>query len=178
MNKEDALTAERLREVLNFDPQTGVFTRRTKTTRSPVGEVVGSMHHKGYLRMSVDGRIYWAHRLAWLHEKGEWPNGALDHINRIRTDNRIANLREASSAENNCNVTIPKTNTSGVKGVSWNEECRKWRVKVVMNRKPYYGGMFSCIEDANQVVTALRAKLHGAFSTDGLPQANSQEGAK
>lgn len=176
MNKEDALTAERLREVLDYDAETGIFTRRMKTNiNTVVGQVVGSLHHKGYLRMSVDGHIYWAHRLAWLYVYGEWPKGPIDHANRIRTDNRICNLREASYAENNRNVSISKTNKSGAKGVSWDKSNNKWRANVVLKRKNHSAGLFDSVADAAKAAQALRAKLHGEFATDGLPQANSQE---
>ena len=90
MTSEKSLTAERLREVLDYDPDTGVFTRKVRTASSvKVGDVAGSLNGKGYIRIRVDGRLYFAHRLAWLYVHGEWPVDQVDHINGIKNDNRI-----------------------------------------------------------------------------------------
>lgn len=98
------LTAERVRELLHYEPATGIFTRRIRTSnRTKVGAIVGADNGKGYLQISVDWRLYSAARLAWLYMTGEWPKEEIDHINRVRSDNRFSNLREATRSSNNCN---------------------------------------------------------------------------
>ena len=92
--KQDKLTAERLRERLHYDAGTGVFTRRVGSGHARTGEMAGSVHSTGYVRISIDGGKYTAHCLAWLYVHGVWPPDQIDHINGNRSDNRIANLRE------------------------------------------------------------------------------------
>jgi hypothetical protein len=92
--KQDKLAAERLRERLRYDGGTGVFTRRVGSGHARAGEIAGSVHSTGYVRIGIDGGKYTAHRLAWLYVHGVWPSDQIDHINRNRSDNRIANLRE------------------------------------------------------------------------------------
>ena len=106
-DSKQELTAERLREVLAYDPDTGVFTWKARTSpfsRVNVGDVAGNLRRDGYIEICVDGRKHQSHRLAWLYVYGEWPADQIDHINGIRTDNRIANLREANNAENHHNL--------------------------------------------------------------------------
>ena len=91
------LTAARLRELLQYDPETGVFTRLVKTSNGiKVGDVAGTADARGYILIRVDGWLHLAHRLAWLHMTCEWPKGMIDHINGVRDDNRWSNLRRAA----------------------------------------------------------------------------------
>ena len=92
--KQDKLTAERLRERLHYDAETGVFTRRFGSGHARAGDMAGTVHRTGYVRISIDGGKYTAHHLAWLYVHGVWPSDQIEHINRKRSDNRIANLRE------------------------------------------------------------------------------------
>ena len=92
--KQDKLTAERLRERLHYDAGTGVFTRRVGSGHARAGDMAGTIHSTGYVRISIDGGKYTAHHLAWLYVHGVWPSDQIEHINRKRSDNRIANLRE------------------------------------------------------------------------------------
>ena len=92
------LTAARLRKMLHYDPETGVFTRLW------TGNVTGCPDAKGYLRIAADGRSYRAHRLAVLYMTGAWPSEQIDHINQVRTDNRWSNLRPATNGENGANT--------------------------------------------------------------------------
>lgn len=86
------LTVERLRELLDYDPETGVFRWKEPRRKCRVGEVAGSLRKDGYVKIQVDGRFYQAHRLAWLCVYGVWPS-AIDHIDGNRANNAIANLR-------------------------------------------------------------------------------------
>ena len=143
------LTAEHLRSILNYDPETGIFTRKVRTSRSVrAGDVAGSVSGNGYLQISVQSRLYHAHRLAWLYVYGEWPKDQIDHINRIRTDNRIANLREVTHKQNNQNKSKPSNNTSGYPGVYWYKQSSKWQAKIKHNQKSIHLGHFSILEEA------------------------------
>ena len=109
---------ECLRELLHFNPKSGVFTRRVLPIRNQVrvGDIAGTNYWRGYRAIRVAGRIYKAHRLAWLYVTGEWPKSRLDHINRDPSDNRFCNLREDTRAQNAVNSCVKSTSASGVKG--------------------------------------------------------------
>lgn len=162
---EAALTAERLRELLHYDPETGIFRWKVARGRkAPAGSVAGSLESKGYNQIKIDGRTYMAHRLSWLYFMERWPTDQIDHINGEKADNRFANLREATGAENSHNRRIPRHNTSGVKGVSFDKRYGKWRAELQWDGKSHYLGMFNAIEDAAAAVEAARRLHHGAFA--------------
>jgi len=101
------LTTDRLRELLDYDTETGLFRWKTPTNnRITVGSLAGQNHPKGYTRIGVDGAKYLAHRLAWLYVHGVWPINQIDHINRMKTDNRINNLRDVIDGINKRNVDV------------------------------------------------------------------------
>lgn len=120
------LTVERLKELLHYDPETGVFTwQRTDTPFNLRfrGKSAGTLKARGYIEIGIDGRKYKAHHLAWLWAHGELPKVSLrmgiDHINRDSNDNRICNLRLVRASMNCQNRRQSIPNTSGIKGVSW-----------------------------------------------------------
>lgn len=145
-----SLSAERLREVISYDPATGIFTRRVSVgrRRSKVGDVAGSVTWNGYAIICVDSLQYRAHRLAWLYVYGKWPNADIDHINRNRIDNRIANLREATRGQNMQNAGLQKNNMSGIRGVYWDNVKQKWTANIQHNHRTIYLGRFDRIDDA------------------------------
>lgn len=124
------LTAARLRELLDYYPETGLFVWRAAHGRwgsLPAGTVVGYKGSDGYLRLFVDGVKYLAHRLVWLHVHGEWPPCQIDHIDGCRSMNAITNLRLATPSENLQNRQgAMSNNQSGILGVFWNESQQKW----------------------------------------------------
>ncbi len=143
------LTAEQLRSILNYDPETGIFTWKVRTSASvKAGDVAGCPGVNGYLRISVQSRLYQAHRLAWLYVYGVWPKDQIDHINRNRSDNRRANLREVTHKQNQQNKSKPSSNTSGHPGVYWCRRRSKWRAKIEHNYKQVHLGYFTDIEEA------------------------------
>ena len=143
------LTAEYLRSILNYDPETGIFTRKVRTSsRAKVGDVAGSPRGDGYLLIMVCSRKYLAHRLAWLYMYGEWPKDQIDHINRNRSDNRIANLREVTNKQNLQNAGKYSHNTSGHPGVYWHKQGPKWRAQITHNYKDIHLGYFTTLEEA------------------------------
>lgn len=144
------LCAGRLREVLRYDMETGHFYWRKNIHHrcSGVGERAGGMQSNGYVRIGIDGNRYLAHRLAWLYVHGEWPRIGIDHINRIRNDNRIKNLRLANQMLNCRNVGLSTRNKSGHKGISWVKDRKKWLAQVRINGKHASLGRFDKKSDA------------------------------
>lgn len=163
------LTAARLRELLSYDPETGIFRRLVSTSRNAkAGDVAGGLNSEGYVRISVDGSSYRAHRLAWLYVHGVWPSDQLDHWNGVRNDNRYKNLREATNAQNQQNYGIPKSNSSGHVGVSWHKGHRKWLARIKLGGHQRYIGHFANIEDAVAARAKAKAELHTFHPTDRI----------
>jgi len=157
------LTAARAREVLSYDPETGALTRRIRSANMVVvGEVAGCLGTNGYIMVSVNGKQYRAHRLAWLIQTGEWPPADIDHLNGIRTDNRWANLRAVSRSVNNENQRAAKaTNKSaGLLGVSFIPRLGKFRALIRVGGKNKHIGMFLTAEAAHQAYVAEKRRLH------------------
>lgn len=129
-------SAERVREVLHYDPETGVFTWiKTLSIRAVAGKVAGTVNKRGYRLISVDKKTIPAHRLAWLHYYGKNPEGVIDHINGMTGDNRIENLRDVSQMVNTRNSRIYKNNSSGYPGVYLDKKRNVWYVQIWDNMK-------------------------------------------
>ena len=135
----DNLAAERLREILDYAPDTGIWTWRGNG-RQPNGAVAGTGHPGGYRQILINGFWYLAHRLAWLYMTGEWPPADLDHVNRNRSDNRWINLRVATRSLNCANRPQQTNNTSGLKGVTWSTFHRKWQAQIQIDGKKRHLG--------------------------------------
>lgn len=159
-----ALTAERLRELLDYDPETGIFTWRISRGSAKAGAVSGTINADGYIVLGVDGVLRRASRLAWLYMTGGWPQNEVDHIDQDRANNRWDNLREATHAQNGRNRSRRSDNTSGRIGVCWDKDVGKWRARIRLNGVDRHLGLFTSLDAA----TAARrdAELHffGAFS--------------
>lgn len=149
MTKE-TLTRNELTRLLSYDPDKGVFTNNVKrnSRRAAPGSVCGSLTTDGYVSIQIANKKYQAHRLAWLYMTGDWPKNELDHINRDRSDNRWANLREVSRIENSWNTGPQRRNTSGHKGVTWHRRNKKWQVQMRVKKQTHYIGQFDSLEDA------------------------------
>ena len=143
------LTAEQLRSVLHYEPETGIFTRKIGSANQvKAGDVAGSVNGNGYLNIQLQRRGYQAHRLAWLYVYGVWPEDQLDHVNRVRTDNRISNLREVTNKQNQQNRSKQSNNTSGHPGAYWDKQRSKWVTQITHNQKLIHLGYFSILEEA------------------------------
>jgi hypothetical protein len=143
------LTQKRLKELLQYNPDTGRFTWLQPSNRfSQVrpGDPAGSLHKRGYVHIKVDWQSYKAHRLAWLYVHGRWPEPAIDHINRDKADNRLVNLREADQLRNMQNKSIYARNTSGYTGVSPHRDTGKWVAQLQVNRRNHHIGIFETPE--------------------------------
>lgn len=175
------LTADYLREALEYYPNTGVFTWKRRpeshfmTARAMsvwntkfAGKTAGSIKPDGYVIIKVNGTFYGAHRLAWLHTHGEIPN-IVDHINRNPSDNRISNLRNVGYSENIINSPNRSDNTSGVKGVTWHEPAKKWQARICFNSHRISLGLFSELESAKKAREAAELQLYGYASSQSIP---------
>lgn len=155
------LTQGRLKELLHYDHETGVFTWVVKKgSRATKGSVAGWVDKDGYICITVDKRKYKSHRLAWLYVYGEWPISQIDHINRSTGDNRLSNLREATGLLNQQNRKTPSSNTSGHTGVNWHKASSKWIARITVNYKMVYLGVFEEINDAIKCYAEAKQKLH------------------
>jgi len=126
------LTQDELKKILHYDPATGIFTWRERTSIRVIPGMRAGYDRggRGYIWIKVGGRHYPAHRLAWFYVHGRWPTHEIDHINAVRDDNRITNLREATRRQNHQNRRIGPSNKSGIKGVSWEKSRGMWRAAV------------------------------------------------
>lgn len=144
-----SLTQERLKYLLNYDPETGVFTWNVNRTAGvKAGDIAGSTGPEGYRIINVYGQAYRGHRVAWFYMTGEWPPQVIDHINKNPSDNRFENLRLASIAQNGMNRKRDIRNASGVTGVTWCKTSRKWRADIGENGKILRLGRFQTLEEA------------------------------
>ncbi len=160
-------TQEALQELLHYNPETGAFTWRVQSNgRVPVGTIAGSIHVTGYRQIKIGRKFFKAHRLAWFYVHGHWPHGDLDHINRIKDDNRIVNLRLASRGQNMSNARVYKNNKLRIKGV---HEAHKGSYTARISHKgtTFYLGTYPSIEAACAVLTAKRQELHAEFAFNG-----------
>ena len=156
------LTADRLRELLHYDADTGVFRWAASRGRKHCGgDIAGSPCGKGYLQIRVDRRLYKAHRLAWLHVNGSWPTRQIDHIDGNKSNNAIANLREANHSQNGQNKrTVRPDSKSGMLGAYWSAEKSCWYSKIGVMGKYLYLGRFDSPEEAHAAYMKAKAELH------------------
>lgn len=113
------LTASRVRQVLHYDPKTGVFRWRIRPkNHAPVGSIAGTAWRNGRRTIMIDGHRHYASTLAWVHFYGEWPKGLMDHRNNDPGDDRILNIRPATRQQNRVNAGVSRNNLVGMKGVS------------------------------------------------------------
>ena len=155
---------ERLIELLEYDQYTGLFSRRISTGRCNrwgAGTSPGYLDNKGYLIISLDGVSYLAHRLAWFYVNGMWPEREIDHINNIKLDNRISNLRDVDRQVNQHNkLSLLKNNRTGLTGVSWSSHAKKWRSRIKLNGIEHYLGYFETKEEAYEAYVKAKSEKH------------------
>jgi hypothetical protein len=158
------LTLERLKQVLHYDPVSGIFTWIVSlNARGPVGARAGTYHARKYRAIGIDGVKYYEHRLAWFYVTGEWK--LVDHINRVRDDNRFENLRPATKSQNAAHSRLYKNNKSGVKGITRNGS--GWAANIKYGGQNFYLGTFRTKEEAHEAYMTKAREFHGDFSHDG-----------
>lgn len=155
------LNAARLRELLEYNPETGIFIWKvTRGGPAVAGSVAGGTDSKGYRQIKIDMRLHLAHRLAWLYVHGIFPEGHLDHIDRNPKNNAISNLRECTHAENHQNVDLRNDNTSGVTGVCFDRASSKWLAYINKSGRRYRVGLFVSRDSAVAARIDAKSKLH------------------
>ena len=176
-----AITAEYLRSILHYCPETGVFTwreradlpegreRRRWNTRH-AGQRAGTPHrqnHTTYIVIRINGRPYGAHRLAWFYVTGEWPSGRLDHEDGNGSHNWFTNLREATDVQNSGNSRRRSDNTSGYKGVYRSNNGRRWVARIMIDGRKRYLGMHDTPEEAHEAYVEAAKAHYGEFANPG-----------
>ena len=149
LNKK--LTQSRLKEVLRYYPDTGIFIWKVSSRRRRSGSEAGSLRHDGRVLIATDNQRFLRSRLAWLYMEGYFPENEVDHINRMPRDDRWSNLRHVSRQCNMRNAKKQCNNTSGVTGVDFHKETKKWRSMIAVNGKRFHIGYFG---DFNEAVLA------------------------
>lgn len=162
------LTQARLKELLHYDPETGIFTwikaSRPGFVNKPAGFISTSHGIPKYLKISIDGKRYLAHRLAFFYMTGRFPDEFLDHIDGDGFNNKFPNLRECNKVQNRANVARSSANKSGYKNVSWSKAANKWWVVFKNHGKSLSFGYFDNIDEAADVARQARIQLHGEFA--------------
>lgn len=163
-------STERIKELLNYDSESGLFTwiANRKGRFGRAGVEAGRKNKSGYIVIGIDGGTFAAHRLAWLCVHGDLPKGmTIDHINRVKSDNRIINLRVCKLSDNSFNKPVYKNNKCGMKGVYFDDSRRgnkKWRARIYINKKRISLGAFLTKEEAFEKYKQASVKYHKEYS--------------
>jgi HNH endonuclease/AP2 domain len=173
------ITAELARQLLDYNPETGVFRWKARTPgmfiESPgrtavhkcrnwnaryAGKEAGYRHKSGYVTVAIWDKAYYVHHLAWLIMTGDWPFPGIDHRNRIPWENWFDNLRLATQVENGQNCKKSKNNTSGFIGVSWSRVAKRWHASITKDYRAVHLGYFDTPEEAHEAYKAAKRRLH------------------
>ncbi len=165
------LPIDYLHECLEYDASTGAMSWRERPVwhfknaqamRCWNGRYAGpitSVCNDGYIRVQVHNRPYRCHRIAWAFTYGDWPEWHIDHINGIRNDNRIENLREVTIGENSLNKKVYRHSSTGISGVNWDEKLGKWRAHITLKNQRHYLGLFTDVNAAADARKAAEKRL-------------------
>lgn len=165
-----APTHEQLRSLLRYEPGTGIFTWLVNRPAGvKAGSKAGALDRKGYVRIKVLGKLYWAHRLAWLYMTGSMPPNFIDHIDGRPDNNVWGNLRLATNSQNQACRTKWNNRTSGIRGVTWHKKIGKWQAQIRVNGHNKYLGVFPTKEDAASAYQSAARTYFGEFAPlDGV----------
>lgn len=158
------LSQARVRELLDYNPDTGIFKWRVSSARYRPGDIAGTKHIQGYLKCGIDGQRYLMHRLVWLYVHGHFPEADIDHINMNKTDNRMCNLRAATRSQNFANKPRASGNRSGFKGIWLDSRRCKWQARIGVNRTRVHLGTFDTPEAAHAAYAEAAVKYYGDFA--------------
>jgi hypothetical protein len=160
----DLLTQKRLQELLIFNQDNGCFYwRKSPKNQIKAGSLAGKIE-KGYVRIKIDGNLYRGHRLAWLYVYGEFPDEQVDHINGVRNDNRIENLRKCNNAQNQQNRTIKNNNKCNATGVDFMKGL--FRARITVDKKSVLLGLFKDVEKAKYAYLEAKQKHHAFYNSE------------
>ena len=156
------ITQAELQYLLLYNPDTGIFTRRVdRSKRWKAGEIAGHENNRGYWLIKINRIRYRAHRLSWLYMTGSFPDGGLDHINGIKTDNRFINLRLATDSQNQYNSKLSRKKIIRIKGVSKNGN--GYLARATIDRKYHYLGFYKTAKEAGKAYQKFVKEHHGEF---------------
>lgn len=143
------ITQTELKELLDYNPETGIFTWKVyRQGVKGIGSVAGYLNKAGYIKIMINGKFYQAHRLAWFYIHGEWPKNYIDHINGQKDDNRIENLRDVSRNQNQQNRNCHRN--GHLIGTTFNKHAKKWQSQIVINGKQKHIGLFETEQEAHE----------------------------
>ena len=155
------LTQKQLKEQFYYSPETGEFIRLKSVGKARAGEKAGYLTDRGWLRVKINGRHYKLHRLAFLYMEGEFPEGLVDHMNNVRTDNRWCNLRKATRSQSSVNRVTGGNSLTGYRGVV---PCGKgFKGKITSDGKAHTSKKFKSAEEAHKWYCRMAERLHGEF---------------
>lgn len=165
IDKPGCLTADRLRFLFDYSPETGAFTRKVGIRGSSKGSVVGTIKSNGYLHFAVDFKKYLAHRLAWLYVRGSMPDGDIDHMDGDRKNNAIANLRCVDRSTNLENIKKAKSHnkSTGLLGAYPVDGSSRYCSKIQVRGKTLHLGCFDTAEQAHQAYMQAKAAHHVGY---------------
>lgn len=166
------LSQNRLKELLHYNPNTGVFIRKVRSSnhKAKVGDIAGSINKRGYIQININNKKHYAHRLAFLYMEGYFPENEVDHINRDTADNKWENLRHVSRSCNLRNSSKSKNNKSGVVGVCWLNREKLWQSQIMVNRNNIKLGCYK------NFISAVKSRW-GAEKEYNFPNCNSSSTA-
>jgi len=165
----ETLSADEVRALVDYDPQTGRFRYRSGRGKG------GTRTKDGYIQLKLGPKLYFAHRVAWVYVHGYWPPEGMDHKSGDRADNRLANLRLANAAENAQNLAPQRGRSSQRSGVTWHKGDQRWQAQIRSDGRYLYLGSYSTEEAAAAAYAAAKARLH---EFQPVQRAQQQYGAK
>ena len=156
------ITQELVKEFFIYE-NGNLYWKINRTGKAKQGTKAGCLLGKGYRSCKIQGQQFLVHRIIFLYHHGYLPK-FIDHINGVKDDNRVENLREATLSQNNSNSKIRSNNTSGIKGVSWDKKSKKWLVYINLHYQRKYIGRYNTIEEAEKAIKIKREELHKEFA--------------
>lgn len=156
------ITKQEINELLSYEPSTGFFRWAKDRKRKKAGSIAGTATKEGYVRIAINGKLHAAHRLAWVVMHGSTPSNVIDHINGIRSDNRISNLRDVTTSENAQNQKKARADnkSSGLLGAYYVKHRGNWQSQITLNGKAKHLGIFKTAKEAHEAYLKAKREIH------------------